>query len=189
MTKLLKRFVMDRYASVAIEFALLGFLTFGLILETMQTALFFYSLTALDRATTQANRVVKIGNVSDQSVGEAQFRDVLCSFLPLGMPCANVIINVQAANEDVFPNGLYQFVRKDQSDVLRPAVEGAGTIYKPGGEKSYSYTQVSYAMPVFSPAWKTMDSANWNGTPVHFVTVSAVFKNEPHQSSDSGGSP
>lgn len=179
----------DPYASVAIEFALLGLVIFGLILETLQTALFFYSLTALDHATSLANRAIKIGNVSDQGVGEAQFRNILCSFLPFGMPCANIIINVQEAKEDVYPNGLYRFVRKDQSDVLRPAVDGTGPSYSPGGEKSYSYAQVFYAMPVFSPAWKATGSTIWNGISVHFVTVSAVFKNEPHQSGDTGASP
>ena len=176
---LMKRFARANRASVTIEFAFLGLATFGLVLESMQTGLYFYDSTALERATINTTRKLKTGN----TLAADQFRTTLCSFLPAGMSCANVITNINTATEDVYPKGYYSFVKSDQSGVVTPDMSGGSTSYCPGAPKAYVYAQVFYAMPAISPAWKAIASTLWKGTYVHFIPAAAVFRNEPYPTS------
>ena len=182
----LKSFRRNSRATAAIEFALLGMVTFEIIFETMQVGIYFYFSSALERATWKATRIVRLGTATGQSFGSAGFRDQICALLPSGMSCGNVVINVQTVAPDVYPNGFYKFVRPDLSSVILPAADNTASSYCSGQAKSYVYAQISYAMPLFSAAWKAIGATQWKGTPVHFVTSQVVFRNEPYLTSGSG---
>ena len=178
----------DARGSVAIEFAIIGMACIGLIIETMQAGLYFYTSAALNNATARAMRQVMTGSVTQQGLTASQFRtQVLCPLLPAAMPCSSVVTNIQSVSEDVQPNGFYQFVNAAQTAVITPAMDNSKTTFCSGGSGTVIYAQVYYAMPVFSPAWRAAGTVTFNGVSTHLVPAAAVFKNEPFQSSTSSG--
>jgi Flp pilus assembly protein TadG len=172
----------DRRGAAAVEFAMIGVLCIGLIVETMQAGLYFYTSASLERATGKAVRQIMTGSVSGQSLTAAQFRStVLCPMLPAAMSCANIITNISTVSEDVAPNGFYSFVNATQSAVIPPTMDNTQTSFCAGTTSSVIYAQIYYAMPVISPVWRAIAATNWNGKSVAFVNSAAAFKNEPFQ--------
>lgn len=177
-----ERFIRETKATAAIEFAFFGMLTISLVLEIMQAGLFFYSSFTLEHALDRATRLIETGYVVNQKLSADQFRsNVLCSFLPAGLICSNIITNISAATAGASTgNGFYAFVKPDKSDIIQPAMNNNQTTFCPGSPQTYVYAQAFYAMPVISPIWKAIASTNWNGMSVHFVSASTVFVNQPY---------
>jgi Flp pilus assembly protein TadG len=172
----------DRRGAAAVEFAMIGVLCIGLIIETMQAGLYFYTSASLERATGKAVRQIMTGAVASQGLSAAQFRTtVLCPLLPAAMSCANVVTNINTVSEDVAPNGFYSFVNTTQSAIVPPTMDNTQTSFCAGSTSSVIYAQIYYAMPVISPVWRAIAATNWNGRSVTFVTSAAAFKNEPFQ--------
>ena len=183
---LARAFAAHRAGSVAIEFSFIGLACFGLVIETMQAGMFFYTSSELNNATAKAMRQVMTGAVSQSGLTATQFRTgVLCSYLPAVMPCSSVVVNMQSVNEDVYPNGFYKFVNSSQTAVVTPIMDNTKTSFCSGGSGTVIYAQVYYAMPVFSMAWRLFGASTFGGSTVHFVPAAAVFRNEPFQSSQS----
>ncbi len=185
-TRLARAFVGNRAGSVAVEFSMIGLACFGLIIETMQAGMYFYTSAELNNATARAMRQVMTGAVTQQGLTATQFRtNVLCPYLPSVMPCSSVVVNMQSVNEDVSPNGFYKFVNAAQTAVVMPAMDNNKTSFCSGGSGTVIYAQVYYAMPVFSMAWKLYGTSTFGGSTVHLVPAAAVFRNEPFQATQS----
>ena len=174
----------DDRGAAAVEFALIGLACLLLIIETMQAGLYFYTSASLDTATTKAMRQVMTGKVTNSGLTAAQFRStVLCPLLPTAMSCSNVISNLQPVSEAVSPGGFYAFVNATQTGTISPTMDTTQTSFCPGTTGGVVYAQIFYAMPVFSPFWRLVNSTNWNGSLVHFVSSAAAFKSEPYPTS------
>ncbi len=174
----------DVRGTVAVEFALIGLACILLVIETMQAGLYFYTSASLDMATTKAMRQVMTGAVTNSGVTAAQFRStVLCPLLPSVMSCSNVVSNLQSVSEAVSPGGFYAFVNASQTGTISPTMDNTKTSFCPGTTGGVVYAQIFYAMPVFSPFWRLVNSVNWNGSLVHFISSAAAFKSEPYPTS------
>jgi Flp pilus assembly protein TadG len=187
--RLLTRFLSQTKGSAAIEFGALAGIVLLLIVEAMQAGFFLYTSASLDQATNRAARQILTGAVANQGLTAALFRtQVLCPLLPAGMACSSIITNIRAVSEDLYPNGFYNFVKSDQSGIIPPIMDNTQTSYCPGSAGSYVYIQVYYAMPLFSPTWRTLAATTWNGAVVSLVSAAAAFKSEPYQSATQAGS-
>ena len=167
-------------ASVSVEFALLGGCVISLILETMQVGLYGYQSAALSRATYKASRMIKTGAVASQGLNQTQFLNLICSYLPSGMSCSNLIVNVQTTNAGVSPDGFYKFVTTNYSNTVQPPMDNSKTNYNVGATCSFVYLQTYYEMPAFSPAWRMIGATTWNNAPAHLLSAQVVFRNEPY---------
>ena len=186
--KAMLRLRAERSAVSAVEFGFVAPIFVLMIVEILQIGVYLYASASLDAATNYAARQILTGAVANSSnTTAALFKsNVLCPALPGSMSsnsCANVIVNVQSVSDAVQPGGFYAFVNSNQTAVLQPAGMATGgaiqTNYCPGIAGSYTYVQVYYAMPVFSPSWYAVGSNLFNGSTVHFVSAAAAFKNEP----------
>lgn len=173
-------------ASVSVEFALIGGCVISLILETMQVGLYGYQSAALSRATYKASRMIKTGAVATQGLNKTQFLNLVCSYLPSGMSCSNLVVNVQTTDSGVSPNGFYKFVKTDLSSTIQPPMDNSRTGYCAGAPGSFVYLQIYYAMPAFSPAWRMVGATTWNSAPAHLLSAQAAFRNEPYALTGAG---
>jgi Flp pilus assembly protein TadG len=176
------RFIGERSAVAAIEFAMVAPILILLIIEILQIGFYFYTSATLNYATNAAARQIRVGAVATSSETAAQFKTNFCSYLSGAMPCANVIQSLYTVPEGVSPAGFYAFLNTTQTGLAPPQTNTAiPATFCPGQPGSVVYVQSYYAMPVFSPIWFAVASQNFNGSIVHFVLATAAFKNEPYQ--------
>ncbi|GJD77753.1 TadE/TadG family type IV pilus assembly protein [Methylobacterium gregans] len=171
-----------RSGATAIEFAVAGPILFLAMLEILQGGLFLYNSAAVERATVATARVIQVGNLDPKKAADAKnFREqVLCPALMPGMACHNVVTNLQTADMD--KAGYGAFVKPDLSGPVDVPMDNDRTSYCPALPKAYQYLQVFYAMPLFSPIWRSTVGQTWsgNGQTVVFVRAAAAFRNEPY---------
>ncbi len=171
-----------RSGVTAIEFAVAGPILFIAMLEIFQGGLFLYSSAAVERATVAAARTIQVGNLDPKKAADAKnFREqILCPALMPGMDCANVITNLQTADMD--GKGYGAFVKPDLSGPVEVPMDNNQTSYCPALPKAYQYLQVFYAMPLFSPFWRSTvgQRRSGSGQTVVFVRAAAAFRNEPY---------
>ncbi len=178
----LQRFRLERRASVAVEFALIGGVTILLLLGSAQAGLYFYTSAALENATVRATRKIMTGAIGAANTTPAQFRtNILCPLLPAAMPCSSIITNLVTVSQGSSPSGFYQFVNANASGIIPPTMNNSQTTFCTGTTGSVIYAQVYYAMPIILPLVFGSRASVWNGQSVYFVPSAAAFKNEPFQ--------
>lgn len=183
----LGRFSADVRGVVAIEFALVGLLTIELVLEALQGGLYLYQRSEMERITGLAARQVMVGTVATSGLTAAQFlQQDVCSALPSGMSCANVIVDLETVSQATSPGGFYAFANADMSGPVSMPATGA---YCAGSPGKVMYLRISYKSVAISPFWRAIASANGisvNGSPAYTVTAYTPFRNEPFTGGSSG---
>lgn len=86
-----RKLSLDKTASVAVEFALVGFLFIFLLLAIIEFGLFLFARAALDSGTQSAARTLQLGNAD-------AFPAALCAQLPVFMSCRKLSYYVQEGN-------------------------------------------------------------------------------------------
>jgi Flp pilus assembly protein TadG len=183
----LRHFIADIRGVVAIEFALVGLLTVGLVLEALQGGLYLYQRSEIERVTALAARQVMIGAVAASGLTASQFLEqVICAPLPSGMSCANVVADLETVSQSASPGGFYAFANADMSG---PAPMPSTGAYCAGSPGKVMYLRVSYKSVAISPVWRTLASSSGltvNGVPAYSVTAYTPFRNEPFTGGSSG---
>ena len=181
------RFFVDARGVVAVEFALVGLLTVGLVLEALQGGLYLYQRSEIERATGLAARQVMIGAVAASGLTAAQFRQqVVCAALPSSISCTNVVVDLETVSQAASPGGFYAFANADMSG---PAPMPSTGAYCAGSPGSVMYLRVSYKSIAISPVWRTVASssgATVGGAPAYTVTAYSPFRNEPFTGGSAG---
>jgi Flp pilus assembly protein TadG len=175
-----RRFLNERKATAAVEFAIIGAPLLLTIVEVFQSGLFVYNSASLGHATQAAARQIMTGSVQKGGLTAAQFRTNLCSQLPAAMPCSSVVVNLQTFSEASFPGGFYSFVNGTQTAIIMPPLDNTKTSFCPGGSGEYVYLQVFYAMPLLGTVWLPAITTTFQGQTVALVSAAAAFKNEPY---------
>jgi Flp pilus assembly protein TadG len=176
----LRLFKADARGVVAIEFALVGILSVGLVLEALQGGLYMYQRSEIERVTALAARQVMIGAVANAGLTAAQFvQQDVCATLSVGMPCANLTVDLETVSEAASPGGFYAFANAGMSGPVPMPTGGAFCAGSPG---SVMYLRVQYRNQAISPAWRAVASTTGitlNGAPAYAVMSYAAFRNEP----------
>lgn len=180
-------FAADAGAAVAVEFAFVGALTIGLVLEALQGGLYLYQKGEIERVTALAARQVMIGAVASSGLTAAQFlQQDVCANLSAGMPCANVTVDLAAVSQATSPGGFYVYANTDMSGPVPMPSTGS---YCAGSPGSVMYLRVSYRNVAISPAWRAFASSSGTtvgGAPAYSVTAYAAFRNEPFTGGSAG---
>jgi Flp pilus assembly protein TadG len=192
----LTRFLANRAATTAIEFAILMPIFCWFVFEISQIGIYFYYSASLYNATNNAVRQILVGAAQNQSLTAAQFRaNVLCPLLPSNMSCGDVITNIQIA--PTYASGSFYNLTNItytnsnplgyvMTGLTPPTMNNNSTSFCIGSSGSVVAVEVYYAMPVLGLPWMLSGATNWNGQKVVFITATSVFKNEPFLTSYSG---
>ncbi|MCJ2044807.1 pilus assembly protein [Methylobacterium sp. J-078] len=168
--------------ATAVEFALVIPLFCLLLIEIFQGGLYIFCTAALEKATSDASRAVMIGALSASASTASGFRtSVVCANLIAGLSCDNVVTSLQTTTLSGSGTGFSKFVSADELSLVPVTMNNAQTDYCTGAPGTYGYIQVFYAVPVFSPIWRTLANAtDWNGAKVVFTRAAIAFRNEPY---------
>jgi pilus assembly protein Flp/PilA len=189
-------FVADPSATTAVEFAILIPVFSALIYVIAQIGLYFYFSASLYNVTEAATRKILVGEVAQQGLTAAQYREnVLCPALPFEMSCDNIITNIQVAPSQA--EGGFQSLTNYVPDpnnplgytmtgLIPPVMNNNKTSFCVGGGGSVVTAQVYYAMPVLGLAWMISGATQRNGTDVIFIGATSVFMNEPFNANNAG---
>jgi len=194
-----RRFIGERSAIAAVEFAMLSGLFIVLLFMLAQVGLYFYFSTTLYYVTQKATRQILTGGVANQGLTAAQFRtQILCPLLPGTMSCNNIITNIQVVPpwSGLTSGGFYTFTNivNDNSNPLgytmtgltTPPMNNNQTNFCIGSPGSLVAAQVYYAMPLIGIPNMLANASVYNGNSVIFISATSVFKNEPFTTGYSG---
>ena len=158
--------------TTAVEFALVGVPFVIMSIGTIEMALMFTSQSVLQEATFAAARVIRTGQVQLAGGTEELFRQEVCDFAELLIPCAEIQFQVQ---------NLPSF--QDAQDEPDPTFDEDGNLqdqgFDPGDESDVVMIRVVYNYPVRTPLLQPALSNASGGRRTMLSTI--VLQTEPYE--------
>lgn len=159
----------DRRGATAVEFALIAFPFFGLIMGCIELAIVLFAGVSLDLATAKVSRELRTG-LATKATTSAVFITKVCNEMAwLGSDCTSKL----RVDARTFTN--FKLVTQ-APDVI---VDGkfANMQYTLGGSSQIQLVRVYYTWPMFSPLLKPGFGTLSGGETV--LSSIIVFRNEP----------
>lgn len=174
-SRLSRALARDEKGTTIIEFAFVAGPFMALLIGILQVSLTFFAQQNLESTAEKAVRQLLTGQAQSAGMTQGQFKTLVCSKLPSFMKCANVIVDVQVAQNFSDANTGVPTLTYDNSGNVNNA-----WVYKPGAPGEVTVARIMYI-------WDT------NKGPLGFdlSTLSAgkrllistsVFKTEPYSS-------
>lgn len=173
--------IRDEKGAAAVEFALVSFIFILAVLFVLTVGLYIYLGLSLDFAATKAARQVMTGKAQNSGYTQSQFiTNYVCPYLPFGMSCANVIVNVYTVTEAAGPAGYYTYVNSGATALTIPALSNGAASYSLGSAQSYEYLQILYPVTFMPSVFASFlgGGVTYNGSPAFLLVSTAAFKNE-----------
>ena len=172
MRALITKWLKNNRGTTAVEFALVGVPFVIMSIGTIEMALMFTSQSVLQEATFAAARVIRTGQVQKAGGTEELFREEVCDFAELLIPCNEIQFQVQ---------NLPSF--EDAQDDPGPTFDDDGNLedqgFDPGGESDVVMIRVVYNYPVRTPLLQASLSNTTGGRRTMLSTM--VLKTEPYE--------
>jgi Flp pilus assembly protein TadG len=163
----------DQGGVVAVEFALISFPLFLLILGIVETALFFAAGTVLEGASASAARIIRTGQVQTSADPEDEFADRLCDQVNAFLDCAKMQYEVIRVEPNSFAGSEAYEPEFDEEGNLVPSPFSTGNSNDVVLVRSvYKY---EFLTPFLGPLMTGDINKNWM---THMATV--VIKAEPY---------
>src|SRR5688572_23018363 len=91
------RWVREERATTAVEFSMIGIPFILMIVGIVEMALMFTVQTVIQQATFDASRLIRTGQLQQGDLGdpETAFRQAVCDFADLVVPCAEIQYQVE----------------------------------------------------------------------------------------------
>lgn len=162
----------DRRGATAVEFALVAFPFFAMLMGLVEVACIFIVSTVMEHGATEAARQIRTGEFQGGTATLAAFETEICENMANLFDCQNnIAIDVRsdfadfAATVDPSPiDGSGNF-------------DGSSFSFDPGGRNDIVVVRVFYQWPLFTPVI-TGPLANMNGGR-RLIQSTVVLKNEP----------
>ena len=179
--KLSATWIRDKRGAAAVEFALVSLIFILVILFVLTVGLYIFFGLSLDFAASKAARQVMTGKAQSSGFGQSQFvTNYVCPYLPYGMNCADVIVNVYTVTEAAQPGGYYTYVNSGATALNVPALSNGSASYSLGAAQSYEYLEIVYPVTFMPSSFTSFfgGGATYNGSPAFLLVSTAAFKNE-----------
>jgi len=164
------RIARDESGATIVEFALVAVPFFLLIFAILEIGLALWATFELENATEEAGRLIRTGQVFDQSISEGQLRTRICDRTTILFDCeAKLRLDVRS-NQNF--GGLTAPAALDADDNLKEDFT-----YSPGGSNSAVLITSFYEWPLINliseAGFGNMGSGN------RLLRASSVFRSEP----------
>lgn len=158
--------------ATAVEFSLVALPFVMLIVGTIEMALMFTAQSVLQESTFTAARLIRTGQLQLDPDGDAEeaFRESVCDFSSLLIPCNEIQFNVQT---------LPSFADADDAP---PEYDEDGNLiqnFDAGGPSDIVLIRVVYNYPVRTPLMQPILSNNDLGKRTMLSTI--VMRTEPYE--------
>ncbi|HEU4837870.1 MAG TPA: TadE/TadG family type IV pilus assembly protein [Micavibrio sp.] len=146
------KWIKETRAVAAVEFSLVGVPFVLMTIGIVEMALMFTAQSVLQEATFTASRLIRTGQLQQGKMGDPEqaFRDSVCDFARLLIPCGSIQFAVQK---------LEDFSAADDAD---PVFDEDGNLqstpFDPGGENDVVLIRVVYNYPIRTPVMQQVMS-------------------------------
>ena len=162
--------------ATAVEFAMVAFPLFLIIMATLELAMVFVVSTMLEGALSRAAREIRTGQQQNSTdVSSTAFKAEVCSQMVfLKASCAgNLTIDVR---------GGAQFSSAGAPDpIVNGAFDSSQMTFVPGGPSTIVLVRAFYRWPLFTPLLNE-GLSKLNGQNTAVITATDTFRNEPYTS-------
>ncbi|NNF79656.1 MAG: pilus assembly protein [Rhizobiales bacterium] len=167
-----KRFRKDRKGVAAVEMALVAWPFLAIMFAILEQGVVFFAEFSLEHNVAQAARQIRTGEVLDNSITSAQFKnDLVCPDLAVMLSCGSLSVDVRtfATFADI-AGALDDPVNSDNE--FTPLNN-----WEPGAQLSVMVVRAFYEWNMLTPtAFTHMDTlANGN----RLISATMTFRNEP----------
>lgn len=169
----LRRIGRDRHGVAIIEFAAVAAPFVALILATLQTSLIFFAQQTLETTAEKTARQLVTNQAQNAGLGQADFRQAVCSNLPSFMTCANTMVDVQSAADFSGIDTTTPTIKYDKNGNVTNK-----WVYNPGSAGSIVVLRVMYLFPVIGGPLN-LNFSNTFGNK-RLLVATQVFKSESY---------
>lgn len=170
-----RRFRRNRRGSVAIEFAMIAPIFFGLLFAIIESALMFFAGQVLETAIQDSARLILTGQVQNSgqksNFTKDQFKEEVCNRLVAMFNCSGLYVDVQS-----FPNGFGSVTITNPIDANKNFVDN--TRYDTFQANSIVVVRGFYQWQLFVTGLG-FNVANLAGNK-RLLSATAAFQNEPY---------
>jgi Flp pilus assembly protein TadG len=164
------RFTRDESGATIVEFAIVAVPFFLLIFAILEIGLVLWATFELENATEEAGRLIRTGQVFDQSISESELRTRVCDRTTILFDCeAKLRLDVRSGQNFA---GLSPPTALDGDDNLAD-----NFTYTPGGSNNVVLITTFYEWPLINliseAGFGNMGSGN------RLLRASSVFRSEP----------
>ncbi|AKK20333.1 hypothetical protein G293_03525 [Candidatus Liberibacter africanus PTSAPSY] len=183
----LRRSLLIREGSVAIEFAILSFPYFMIVFSILEMFISFTAGQLFESAAYDIARKIRIGELNKKKVSSlVDFRRIFCQEIGVLFRCSEGEIRTPYDfYVDVHKINSLQFLinkipRKNGND-YSSEIDDRGFDFDPGGPKTYNVLRAYYHWPLFTDfLHRYITAVKHPGKGTDFLITSiVVFKNEP----------
>ena len=178
-----KRFSKNHDGATAIEFALVALPFFALLFAIIELAIIFFVNSALNNATSEAGRLIRVGQFQDCG-GATRFKQLVCQNMD-GLGACNANLRV-----DVVSNATFSSISlPNTNNVTIDPVTGLftpsdGTFTPVIAASSPVVVQSTFYYRLVLPAQLTRLESN-SGTGIRILKSTTAFRTEPFPPSTS----
>jgi Flp pilus assembly protein TadG len=169
-----RKWLSAKDGATAVEFSLLALPLIVMIIGTIEIALMFTTQSLLDASTSTAARLIRTGQIqqSDAANQEQLFRDTLCGFAKILIPCGEIQFQV----DDLDNFG-------DADGAPPPQFDDEGNLqnqgFSTGGENDVVLIRVAYRYSIITPLMQFVLTNRGDGSRIMMSTV--VLQTEPYE--------
>ena len=172
MKAIFKKWWCGNKGVTAVEFSLIGIPFILMTVGIIETALMLTTHSLLQESTFAAARLIRTGQVQQAPSGaEEMFRDAVCDFSELLIPCGDIQFQVQQVPSFA-----------DAAD-NEPQIDDEGNLtstpFDPGVENSIVIVRVLYNYEIKTPLMQTLMANREGGKRTMLSTM--VLQTEPYQ--------
>lgn len=164
-----RRFGRSRRGSVAVEFALIAPIFFGLLFAILETGVMFFAGQYLETITQESARMIMTGQAQTGSYTQAQFKTYVCNQVVALFSCGSIYVDVQSYSSF-------------QSVSINSQISSGSFVntmqYNPGGPGDIVVVRLFYQWPQIVTGLG-YNVTNLNGN-YRLLSATAAFKNEPY---------
>lgn len=175
MLVIIRQWCRKRDGATAVEFSLLALPLIVMVIGIIEISLMFTTQSLLDASASTAARLIRTGQIQEAGGNEELFRDALCNFARILIPCEDIQFQVQVLDD---------FGAAEETPP--PAYDEDGNLigqeFSPGDINSVILIRVAYQYSIMTPMMQPLLTNRGDGTRLMLSTI--VMQNEPYQFED-----
>lgn len=173
----LRRFCRARTGTAAIEFAMIALPFFMLLLVIFETAIMFFAEYVMETGLAKAARMIRTGQVQEQNLSKAEFKDLICGDLKVLLDCDGKL-HVDVRSFQAFSDIAGSIPPTSKDGELNPEVvaDADGDGFKPGAAMEVVVARAFYDWDLIVPQFSRLGNLNGNR---RLLIVGMTFRNEP----------
>jgi hypothetical protein len=168
-----RRIVRQQDGAAAVEFALVAAPFLALVFAIMETAIVFFAGQALETAVADSARLIMTGQVEDQKLTQAQFKDAVCAKIYGLFNCQNGV------HVDVKKFSSFESITTPMPSPVDANGNYQNLGYDPGKRGDIVVVRLFYQYPVYVSLLGYGASMSDVVGGKRLLAATAAFRNEP----------